>query len=386
MFEVTFYGKKLMKRTLALALSLYFFMATLGFAGELAKGSAEIFNNNTQNAREQALNNALREAVKQGVGTIIDSETEVQNWEVIRDEVYSSAKGYVKKYKITRDERVGNAWYVEIDAEVASSDIQGKLADLRILHKKMGNKRVMVIYRAEHPRAVKRDHGSAISALANLQTSLNHQGFRVFDQKSVDLLYADGSASNEEWITIALNQQAEILFEYEVLSSGASQPGRMFQAAKSDVMVRVYDVSTGRLISNQVANQKQITNAHVGSFDWNQSLSKAGGKAAKAVAKKSIKDIVSYYEAVGDMGTSFFMRFSGLDEDQEDKVLEILEALPGYQSLTELKNDETLIEVEYFSNLSKSRLRRKLKLEAKQKRVPLKLILFAGNRFEYESN
>ncbi|MEK9896941.1 MAG: flagellar assembly protein T N-terminal domain-containing protein, partial [Burkholderiaceae bacterium] len=73
----------------------------LGLAGAVqaaevtASGAATIYSNNTSSARNQALQNALRQAVEQGVGTFIDSQTLARNYEVIRDEIYSTSQGYV---------------------------------------------------------------------------------------------------------------------------------------------------------------------------------------------------------------------------------------------------------------------------------------------------
>lgn len=373
------------KLILILTLTVTLLLPGLLFAGTLGKGRAEIFNGNETAARDQALQNALTDAVKKGVGTIIDAETEVKNWEVIRDEVYSSAKGYVSKYSTTRDERVGKVWFYEIDAEVSSTEIEGKLQSLRILHKKMGNKRLMVIYRPTDSRSLKREEGPVLSAQSAIETLFNSQGFRVFEDRLVSTYYEGADQSSEAWLNIAKTQSADILVEFELISSGRSGSSSMFKAARAEVLMRVFDVSTGRLIANQIANQKQLTNANAGSFDWNSALGKAGAKAGKAVGELVVKDIVSYYEAVGDMGNSYFMRFTGFDQEQEDIILSILEAMAGYQSLSELANNEEMIEVEYFSNLDKSRLRRKLKLEAKQARIPLRLMESKGNRFEYES-
>ncbi|MBT4088219.1 MAG: hypothetical protein HOE30_06985, partial [Deltaproteobacteria bacterium] len=53
-----------------------FFILPAGIqAAVIGKGQAKIFNNNEGSARNQALRNALRDAVKQGVGVILDSNT-----------------------------------------------------------------------------------------------------------------------------------------------------------------------------------------------------------------------------------------------------------------------------------------------------------------------
>ncbi|MDT8445557.1 MAG: hypothetical protein RRB13_01515 [bacterium] len=370
--------------TLLLALML---LATPLWADVIGKGSAEIFNGNEGAARSQAKRNALRDAVEKGVGTLIDANTRVENWQVIRDEVYTSAQGFVSSYKTLKDAKEGTSWVVEIDAVVSTEMLKDKLGELRILHKKMGNKRLLVIYRAEDDKALEDDHPAVNAAQGEIQSLLNDAGFRVFDAKSVDRIKAmrrgEAVRGMEEWMKIAAEQQADILAEFELSTNLGTRGAFEVQAAKVAMKMRVYDVSTGRLIATQFAEQKQLTNARPGSFDWRSALSGAAQKAADQATGEGIQNIVKFYQKVGDLGNGFYMRFTGFSEDEEDQILAVLENLDGYQSLSELKNDTETIEIEYFSSLQKSQLRRKLKLKAKEKGVRIKSQEVSGNRFDF---
>ncbi|OGH01991.1 MAG: hypothetical protein A2600_04595 [Candidatus Lambdaproteobacteria bacterium RIFOXYD1_FULL_56_27] len=377
---------RLSRPTLFLLLLLFAFQAPL-FAGVKAKGSAEIFNNNEGAARDQARLNALRDAVEQGVGTLVDSNTKVENWQVIKDEIYTSARGFVTKFDVLKDQREGSAWVVEIDAEVATDALKAKLQDLRILHKKMGNKRLMVIYRPEDPKAMEPDHPAVAAALGNLQTALNQAGFRVFDQKSVERNAAEKRPSEakgkEAWIKIASEQQADILAEFELSDNLGSYGAAQIQSARVSLRVRIYDVSSGLMISNQSTEQKQLTNARPGSFDWRNALAQAAQKAADQTSAAGINDIVEHYKNIGDLGNAFLIRFTGFSEDEEDTLINVLENLDSYQSLSELKNDTAMVEVEYFSGLKGDQLHRKLRLKAKEKGIALKSQEIIGNKMEF---
>jgi len=367
--------------------TLLAFVCPPAFAGIKASGSAEIFNNNLSAAKDQAKRNAMRDAVEKGVGTLIDANTKVANWQVIRDEIYTSATGYVSKYETLKEGQEGSRWVIEIDAEVATANLKDKLKSLRILHKKMGNKRLMVIYRPEDPKALDPDHNAVIAGLAEIQTQLNNAGFRVFDQKSVDRIAGtrrvQANRNMESWMQIAAEQQADTLAEFELSTNVGNRGGAMIQSARIALKLRVYDVSTGRLIANQVANQKSLTNARPGSFDWRNALASAAQKAANQATNEGIVNITKHYESVGDLGNAFLIRLTGFSEDDEDTVLQALENLDGYQSLSEIKNDTEMIEIEYFSQLKKSQLRRKIRFEAKNQGVRLKSQSVSGNRLEF---
>ncbi len=367
-----------------LSVILFYLVSVAAFAGVIGKGRAQIFNGNEGSARNQALDNALRDAVKQGVGLFIDSQTEVKNWTVIRDEMYASARGFVSSYEVLKDEKSNGVWYVEIDAEVSSGDLKSKLSELRILHQKMGNKRLMIIYQPTHPDALEKTHSAVSSALSALQSSLLKSGFRVFDAKSLGHVF-DGisqkGAPTEEWVKIADQNQVNILVEFELIA-GQKKPfsSSAFSAAKTSIQAKSFDVSTGRLMASVGSTQKQMSNARIGSFDWNNALSKAGERAGNVAAEEITRDIVKYYETVGEIGNAFLLVFKDFTEDEEFQILEILENLEGYQSLTELENIPLHLRLEYFSALNKSRMRRKLYLACKEKGIKLKTKELAGNR------
>lgn len=362
-----------------------FIMPAWSHAAIIGKGRAKIFNNNEGSARNQALSNALRDAVKQGVGVLLDSNTIVKNWTVIQDEVYSSARGFVKQYEVIRDEKSNDTWFIEIEAEVSTGEIKDKLSELRILHKKMGNKRLMIIYNPEHPEALPEDHSAVRSALTAIPQAFNQSGFRIFDQRSLGYIskkISQRGNAKAAWMKIADEQQVDILAEFEVLSSKKSPfSNKAFSAAKVTLRMKTYDVSTGRLIANVQSDQKQMTNARAGSFDWDNALARASAKSGASAASDTITNIVEYYKSVGDIGNSYFITFKNFTEDETDIILDVLENLEGYQSLSELQLTPDLVKIEYFSTMKKSRLRRKIRSAVRPHKIRLSSKEISGNRF-----
>ncbi len=371
--------------------SIYMFLFMILFtpivvnAGIVGKGRAQIINNNEGAAKKQALNNALRDAVMQGAGLFLESETDTKNFMVVRDEIFSSARGFVKSYKVLREEKEGDSWVVEIDAQIAASDIKSKLEELRILHQKMGNKRLMVIYNPTDLSALQSDHSAVSAATISIESDLLEYGFRIFDSRSVGYVFdriSQKGAAVEEWVKIASQHQVDILIEYQLMAEKKKTYSKYaIRAARTTLHAKAYDVSTGRKIASKGTNQKQMTNARMGSYDWNNALSKASIKAGKVVSEEISKDIVKYYEMVGDIGNAFFMVFKGFSKDEEFEILEILENLEGYQSLSELKKSPEYFEIEYFSSMGKSRLERKLYLDCKTKGIKFLTKEMTGNRY-----
>ena len=120
--------------------------ATTASAVEVtAKGQGAVINNDKAMARDKALEDALRRAVEQAVGTMVTSETTTKDFQLLEDNIYSHSKGFVQKYEIASEKVEDNVYIVEIKADVATGAIEGKLKALGILLARKGKPRVMFL-------------------------------------------------------------------------------------------------------------------------------------------------------------------------------------------------------------------------------------------------
>jgi len=109
----------------------------------LAEGAAA--DNDAAIARDHALRDALRKAVEQGVGTFVNSETRVQNYQLLSDKVYSQASGYVSSYKVVAEGPDAGLYRVTIRAKVKLDRLEDDLAAIGILLEEQGRPRLMVV-------------------------------------------------------------------------------------------------------------------------------------------------------------------------------------------------------------------------------------------------
>ena len=353
-----------------------------------AVGEAAILNGNVASARNQALINAQRAAVEQGVGLILDSKTRTENFQVIKDEVLTSSQGYVTKYLVVSEGQSANRQFfqVKIKAEVAQNLLEDKLAALRILHKKMGNKRVMVIYQSDNPNALKRNHGATTAALQTIRDALNAAGFRLFNEASTEKVYSQIERAArvdrpvDDIIAMALDQQADIVVRFEDIGGERGPAGGAFSAAYATIRISVYDTTTGRQIADAQNEGKVLLRADAGPYDWEKGLAEASGKAAKDVSGEVIGKIADYYKQVGDSGFVYLLVFKGYSDDEKDVILDFLEGTPGFKQMSELKNTPDYLELELFSNEEGSRLRRVIRAGLQDNGLKLQTQASAGNR------
>ena len=353
----------------------------------IATGAAEIFNDNTSNAKSQALQNALRRAVEQTVGDLIDSETLSQNFQIIKDEILNSSRSLITRYEIleegpTEDNR---AYQVEIRAWIAGKKIRDKLKALRILRNKTGSKRLMVIYYKQDPLALSRQFQTVPAQLGILNGIFRQAGFQLLDESEMNRVYRviEGAGvinrPTESLIFLALDQQAEILVAIEMLSSQPGVEGGSFNTIQADVHLSVYDVSTGRQIAEVLGSGKILSTGRQG-VDEHRVLEEIGATAVRNAAKEALDEIRNYYQSSGDQGFLYLTEFRNYNQDEVDKILDYLESIPAFKDLSELKNTPNHLEIEMISSESKSRLRRKIQWELQQKNIPMNSRELSGNR------
>lgn len=112
----------------------------------LARGVGAIIGGDAAKAEDDALANALRNAVEQVIGTMIQSEVIVQNYQTIEDNIYSHTQGYVKSYEVvSKTQRGENILEMTIRAVVKKGDLKNNLEAIGVLMSRKGKPRLMVL-------------------------------------------------------------------------------------------------------------------------------------------------------------------------------------------------------------------------------------------------
>src|SRR3989339_1416989 len=78
----------------------------------------------SQISREDAIRQAQRSAVEQAVGVFINSQTEVENFELKKDKIFSKTQGYIKRFSILKETREGNLFKLMVSATVSLDKIK----------------------------------------------------------------------------------------------------------------------------------------------------------------------------------------------------------------------------------------------------------------------
>lgn len=79
--------------------------------------------------KEDAINNGLREAVEMYTGALVYGVTDVQNYQVQKDQIVAASFGYVKNYRIVKMSNIDNTILVTLDVTLSEEKINSILRD-----------------------------------------------------------------------------------------------------------------------------------------------------------------------------------------------------------------------------------------------------------------
>ncbi len=226
-----------------------------------SKGLGSILNNDVGAARDQAIDDALRKAVQEALGTSIRSETLVQNFQMVEDNILSWSRGYVSNYEILK-EGPGpyDSYEVTIRAVVDLTSLENDEQQLRELLDKMGNPRVMLLIEEQNITGADRWAYFTVDMTTAENTMIEefqNNGFEVIDPALVkenrkkDEIIAALSGDTRAAAAIAAYQDAEIIITGKAVSRVATgfNLGGM-KSCQATVSARAVKADVARIIAS----------------------------------------------------------------------------------------------------------------------------------------
>lgn len=232
-------------------------------------GAIAIAGRGEAKAFEEAKKLALRDAVEKAAGVIIQGDSMTLNSQLVRDRVFSTSQGYVKKHDVVSKKNEKGVMTVTVRAEVGKGDLDKELAAVKDLVARMGRKRMIIMLSEQSI-----DEKGVSTNSAVLATSLNDvfraDGWRMIDEKGT----GDGDKSGvgmrvgaaaamgvPEAKEIARKSDADyiiygsVAFRYQPPSSGGIIPEKndrgeqilFFVTGEYDL--QAFEVSTGRQLA-----------------------------------------------------------------------------------------------------------------------------------------
>ena len=271
-------------------------------------GLGVIYSGDIAKAKDDAVKDAIRNAVEQQTGMFLDSQTMIEMFETLEDSIYARATAYVLNYRIV-SEGYGsfeNSYEVEVECTIARSMLQAKLdeMDVRTLTALIGNPRIMMIIEEEN--LLEGYHYYWYDTLDMGTTEMTLQ--EIFLEKDFPLVDAAQARRNvdRDMVKAALTGDplaaAEIGLQYgaeyvltgkavvkgsEIVAYGVTA-GSGMKSYQATCNIKVYETDTASLIASTSKSDKT---AHTDDLaGGNEALRRAAKAASGVVIGQILKD------------------------------------------------------------------------------------------------
>ena len=235
---------------------------------------------------EAATRAANRAAIEKGIGTVLTSQTELENFQVKKDLVLTRTEGAVKSSEvINRTQGPDGAWEVTVRAVVSKAAIREDLRALSILKAAIGNPRVAILVRETVLGK------STVDGPVEHQVILGFQSreFEVVDpsdairaKRARDIQLAEGGdAKAAAALGAELGAEVVIVGSADAVETDLSQNPYFrntgMKGSSGTVTLKAIDVNTREILASAIADAPGI---HINpAVAGSQALEKAGKKA-----------------------------------------------------------------------------------------------------------
>lgn len=286
-------------------------------------GVAAIVGKNTATARQAAINDALRKAVEQTVGTMISSNTMVGNYQVLKDTVYTKSQGYIRNYSILNEAQGPGIYQVSVRATVSARNLKNDLDAAGLINAGAGRPRVLFMIAEENAGqkyykfwwgAGSESRGETLSVPASevtLKEIFLKKGFSVVDisgttgRIEIDSAYRIADPANEGAASIGKKLNAEIVIKGKALAiQGPGTPGGSVSLFLADIAAQAIRVDTGEVLASASAH------ATARSISDIEGGAEAISKASTELADKIIAQILEKWS----QGNNIILKIIGVTD------------------------------------------------------------------------
>lgn len=263
----------------------------------IARGVGLILNGDLAKAEDDAKASAFRNALEQVIGTMVESDVLVQNYQTIEDNIYSHTQGYVKRYEVVnKAQRNDNILELTIRAVVKKGNLKNDMQAIGLLISRKGKPRLMVMIDEKNMDQYYHSWSIDMNTTENaLMNKLMEKGFPFVDRETVfrklkkDEILAALNGDETAAQSIASQSGAEVLLVGKAVSKAASGgPAVLKQSGmvscQATVNIRALRADDGMMLATV---SEQAAAAHIDQLTGGtMALERAANSASDQLADK----------------------------------------------------------------------------------------------------
>ena len=283
---------------------------------------------------DAALSAAKRDAVEQGVGVVVASETLVKNFQVVDDRILSKANGFIKIYReITSSQGPDGLWTVRITAEVTDildEVVKDQLA-LDLLLSWVRHPRFMIMIDETNI-----DDAASTVAATEIGRLLGQKGFDLVSPRQSEALRQSNvnlaAVQGDE--TKAAAMAAEFGAEYLILGTATARTipvpiaGASRLSGQANITAKVIRADNAQILAQETFHGKSThIDAHTAGV---AALKKAAAKLSDYLLAETVKR----WSLEQSNARLLTLKISGLTYQSRKQVTDFLKSeVEGVQSV-----------------------------------------------------
>ncbi len=326
--------------------------------------------------RQEAINNGIRVAVEQALGTMVQSDTQVTNGKLIWDRIASASAGYVKNYNVLAEGKdpVTDAYKVKLAVNVDDYKLKGALDDFKndpkqqqiFQQTKFDERKVIVVYQPQTGFDLPYNSKGVQTIMGLVQDKLAEQGFRVFLPEQIRRIKgksAEMVVDEETAIEIGRQETGDCVVIVSL--DGARRPTNDgFFLLMCTLNLRAFDITTGALFANVQDRDKTVSRG--GDYAIQDGISRAAIKIGPRAVDRLVKKIVKRFS-----GPKYVtLIFKNISKKNQNAMEDILEEL-GWRTRV-ARQTGNYIEFEVIGEADPTSVRKIVRREIQKAGLPLK--------------
>lgn len=226
-----------------------------------AEGEAPVIRENKVQAKNKAKQNLYRDALEKAMGAYVEGITEMENFQVIKDKVFSQTKGIVTRTNILKewvdDEKI---YHIRANCTVSEKALDGVLGPVVI--DTLGNPRIMVVV----DEAIEGERPFLSTVEGEVLTSFKNAGYLIVDQDQVRSNHArEYEVAQQTGDVQKLKELAEN-FDADVVIYGKAQSlsytkqkieGQTLYGVRSQLQLKAIITHTGYVLGAEIPEVKK---------------------------------------------------------------------------------------------------------------------------------
>lgn len=335
------------KRLLSICAVILTMMVAVPYAQTAAAAGSEEITADGQGLganKDEALMAAKRDAIEKGIGMILLSQTEIQNFMVQRDLVVTKTIGAVKSYQTLSESQTSDKLYeVKIRAILSRSAMRQDLAAFKILIESMDKPRTMVVIAENNVGNQEPTNQAAETAV--IQFLRDPYEFDIVDpQLSAKIKEANQSLSDNASAAAKIGHQygAEVMITGSAVArvaEGMSQNLGGMVSVQADVTLKAINCTTGRIIGSSTGHGAKV---HIAA---NTAGTNAIAKGSETAIKSLLDAIIKEWQNQLNNGVTVTVSVKGVNSFRlKNSIVQTIGGVSGVSNVRERSwNDQTSI-------------------------------------------